>query len=239
MQLSRQLVGSILARFSERTNDAWETASEYGEPGYSFNHDATTPIIVLGYYWCHCGKNPHEGKQGRDGGSNPYYVTKASDSHSLEDHHPRLWKQLERQGVEFEWSDQWTIDSDHDKAYRTDPDMHGWMPSYVYRANGDIMTADDDIAEWVEWAKNKPARCIPTRIVSRDRIVEAGWQLIHEKLENGHHQGMDDDPQAYYDMETGKTHQDGSKWDYLFMLDETSQFYITFSMFAKVQDDES
>jgi hypothetical protein len=212
----------------------WESASQYGEPGYQTDR---ITLVVLGYYWCNCGKNPHAGKQGRNGGSNPYYVTRPEDLHSLEDHHPRIWKQLESQGVEFNWHDEWTIDSDHDKAYRTNPDMHGWQPSYVYTERGDIMTADDDIADWVEWAVNQPKRVIPTRIISRDRIIEAGFMLIHDRLESGHHEGMTDDPCAYYDMETGKP---ASKdWDYLFLLDDTSQFYITFSMWARQKDADS
>lgn len=238
MQMSYSLIHRLLSPWLG--DGDWQSASDYGEPGYSFRHDATTGIVVLGNYWCNCGKNPMTGKQGQyAGGSNPYYVTKPSDLHDLASHHPRVWRQMELQGVEFEWYDEWTIDSDHDKAYRTQSDSYHWMPAYQLTDTGDMLTADDDIAEWVEWAKNNPQRCIPTRIVKRDQLEAAGFMLIHDRLENGLHHGMDDDPQAYYDMESGKVGQDGSKWDYVFMLDDVSQFYITFSMMARVQEDES
>lgn len=214
-----------------------ESASQYGEPGYGTDR---TTLVVLGTYWCECGNNPHAGKQGRDGGSNPYYVTQATGLHSIEDHYPRIWKQLEAQGVEFEWHDQWVVDTDHDKAYRTDPDMHGWQPSYVH--NGDsLLTADDDITEWVLWAVNQPHKCIPTRIIKHQQIMDAGFVCIHDRLESGLHQGMDDEPDAYFIRECDKARSAGKQYEYLFMLDETSQFYITFSMWARevTEDGES
>ncbi len=212
MQVSYKVLEALVERHQ------WETCDEYGEPGYHVYHDTSmaegthTPKIVLGNY-----------------NDQSYHTPKQQVSR-----HARIMKQLEQQGVMWEWSDEWTIDSDHNKAYRTNPDSHWWQPSYVYTEGGDMLTADDDISEWIVWATDSPAeRCIPTRIIKRQQIMDAGFFLIHDRMENGFHQGMDADPAAMYDMEQDNMAKSGNTYRYLFTLDETSQFYMTFSMWAQ------
>lgn len=51
---------------------------------------------------------------------------------------------LERRGYAIEWYDEWIIDYDTDKAYRTSPDCMSWTPSYYMNESGEIYGK----AEW-------------------------------------------------------------------------------------------
>jgi uncharacterized Zn-finger protein len=193
----------------------WQTAGEYGEPGYG---TVNTTMVVLGNYWCNCNK--------------------IANLHEHANHHPRIWAQMKTQGIEFEWHDEWVVDYAYNKAYRCEADSYQWQPSYIMTDDGKLMTAANDIDTWTEWAANDAERAIPSRIINKQQLVDAGWMVIHDRIENGWHQGMDDDPKAYLDMEQDNMEKAGVKFDYLFTLDETSQFYITFSMWAKPQEGE-
>ena len=50
---------------------------------------------------------------------------------------------LEAAGYELEWSDEWIIDYDSNKAYRTNPTHYGWEPSFIL-IHGDVVGFDED-----------------------------------------------------------------------------------------------
>ena len=57
---------------------------------------------------------------------------------------------LEEAGYELEWSDEWYIDYNNDKAWRTSPDSYGWVRQIVYTDDGEVLTPDDGAAAVIE-----------------------------------------------------------------------------------------
>lgn len=227
MQLSYDTVRAIL---ESRLGDDFQHAHEYGEPGYSTGGDGSTPIIILGNYWCRCGKNPHAG-QPKGWNYAADSVVEPGDLHDHAAHHPRIWAQMESQGVEFEWNDEWVIDYDADKAYRTSGDSYQWKPSAIYTEGGDLLTPDSDIDEWIAWAANEPTRCITIRV----DLDDAGFELVNRdhSYESGWHPGQNDDPVKILEREQ-RYHPDDT---FVFTLDENSQFYSGFSLWRRPAHD--
>jgi hypothetical protein len=124
---------------------------------------------------------------------------------------------LEHDGYELEWSDEWMV-ANNGKAYRTQPDCHHWESSIMY-SNGDYLTPDDDIEDWLEACKAGKAP-LPSRF-KKEQIEAAGYTCIAEGLELGFFPGQDDNPylllQKYPDAVFHKTEQ--------------SQFYIKLSVY--------
>jgi hypothetical protein len=72
----------------------------------------------------------------------------------------KLQTRLESQGFALEWSDEWYVDSNRSKAYRTSPDSHGWE-SQLLMIDGDYLTPDDDLEEWVQQCEDNPNAALP------------------------------------------------------------------------------
>ena len=225
MELSYDTVRRILDKTLGDCGE-YEYCHQYGEPGYRFPTDATTPIVILGDYWCRCGKVLRE-----DG---------SPDLHDYAHHYPRLWARMEAQGVEFEWYDEWTIDYDNDKAYRTTADSYLWQPSLIVTDDGEYLTPDDDIETWIEWADRNPSHCIPNAVYSGADLIGEGFRQENtDRFYNGWHDGMTDDPNKILERVAKFYDEDAN---IVFTLDETSQFYIGFSVYVREQetdDDET
>ena len=214
MQLSYNTIRAIL----DRELDHYEDTYEYGEPGYTFPYGAETPMIVLGSYWCRCDKS--------------------AELHGQDFHHPRVWAQLESQGVQLEWHDEWAIDPEYGKAYRTQPDSYTWQPSYVLTEHCDMITADDDPETIIEWATDDPgARCIPRTIMPNPEatLTAAGFTLHNDRQESGWHQGMNANPRTIM-RDLAETVAPIDQLDIVFTLTETSQFHITFATYYRHTD---
>lgn len=210
-----KLSTDFLQRFIEERH-GWQTCAEYGEPGYSI--DVEGGFVVLGSYWL---PNDHP-KLNRD-----------QRIVSWDGLHPRIWAQMEAQGIQFEWSDEWVIDHDNSKCYRSTGDSYQWQPSYTYNDNGDILTPDDDLSDWIDWADCNPSRCLFSGMFTEAQMVEAGWTKFNEdQYEHGFHPGMTDTPQQ---VETAIKAAHGDDVCYVFMLDENSQFYSKFSAYYRLK----
>lgn len=218
MELSR----STIERYITERHDDWQWCSEYGEPGYG---NADTFVVVMGDYWCRCGHNPHTGRRKTwgDGEIAP------TDLHSYSDHHPRFWAAMEAAGVEFEWYDEWTVDYDNDKAYRTTGDSYSWQTSIVWTDDGEFLTPDDDIETWIEWAADDPKRCIPDRVYTVYDLMRAGFEQYNGGYESGWHKGQTDDPTEIL-ATVKRWHPDDTV---VFVLTEASQFYIGFHAYHR------
>lgn len=209
MELSAATVDRIIARLI-KDGHITDNAAEYGEPGYRLDHpDGTTPMILFGNWWCRCG----------------------GELHDIQSHHPRVWEQLNRQGVDIDWSDQWAVDYDTGKAYRTEPDSYQWQPTAIYDDDGELLTPDSDITEWVAWATDEdPAkRCLFAYHV--DMLEAAGWELYEDDFAAGWY-GRSDDP-ADILARARAEHPDD---EFVFVATSTGQFETRFALYHREPD---
>lgn len=143
---------------------------------------------------------------------------------------------LEAAGYELEWSDEWTIDYDNDKAYRTSPDSYFWRPAFIYTEGGDMLTPDDDEGDVIEEVaiekgKQKDAiKCLPNWI-TQDHLKAAGYEPWEDgkEYETGLHHGQDDSPDKVAKeifTHDGITHV-------CFFVNDKSQFDIRWCAFVK------
>ena len=152
--------------------------------------------------------------------------------------YPRIEAACREAGIEMEWLDEWYVDHENgSKAWRTSGDSYFWQPSLAY-GDGFVLTPDDDVEEWIEWAVNDPSRCITRAMKPMNELVEAGFQLWpddDERFESGLHQGMDDDPAKITDqIRDSFSDVPDDAIDIIFYLSESSQFYVTFKALVRV-----
>lgn len=207
-----EFVQKVYDKYSNES-DTLEFAGSYGEPGYS---SALSPerLIVLGNHWCKCDRQ---------------------DMHTIDKHYPHAFQALEDSGVEFEWYDEWTIDYENDKAYRSSPDSYSWQPSFVYSDDGGIITPDDDIDVWIDWALNNVSNVIPSVIYSGSDLEDAGFEKFNAyPFQNGFHEGMDETPEKAVEKLYA---EQGNDVEFVFSFQENSQFYIGFDLYYRSTQD--
>ena len=224
----------------------YDHADDYGEPGYSLS-DGLTPMVILGSFWCRC---MEFGADYADG----------TALHGIDKHFPEEWATLEEQGVQFEWYDEWVtvheyVDGQYvTNAYRTASDSYHWKPSAILDDDScEWLTPNTPDEEWVEWALNDPRRCIPSNMLDAADPTLVGWddeadepQVWWEYNEDSEHAGYATTYQSgWFDGQNAKPEeiteqirsQYGETTDVIFVLDETSQFYISFSAYYRRNDE--
>lgn len=238
MELSQRFVDTLVERLVEE-GVVTDYASEYGEPGYRFYGDGTQRFLI-GDWWCKCGefhRYPDGRLERRRGYNDEHGPPNPNRLHDVQSHHPRLWQQLESQGVEVAFYDEWMVDYETGKAYRTTGDSYHWQPSVVCDDNGEWMTPDTDIEVWVDWARNTPTRCLFDW--QRSDLESAGFENVNGVFEAGWFEGQTDDP-----VKLLKRYQDATddrNAEFVFMIDENSQFYTKFVLYRRgeeVDDDD-
>lgn len=207
--------------------DATGVAGEYGEPGYDMptpTDPNPTPLVIFGNYWHRSGS-----KWDRIGRERGRLCPSWMDSH------PRLFAQLEAQGVDFAWCDEWIEIAD--KAYRSTHDSYGWQPSFWFCGQWDEYAtlddlADNDLSLLTDDYVNNPRAAINLRGFDATRLVDAGWKQVNGVFQNGWHPGQDDDPVTL----TDEWRKDNPTDDIVFVIDGVGQFDIDFLMFVKPLD---
>lgn len=135
---------------------------------------------------------------------------------------------LESAGYNLEWSDEWLIDHDNDKAYRISPDSYGWQPLTRYDANCGILTPDSNIDEWIAYAEltdyAQPINILPSFI----DLSETDYERVECDYENGFHVGQNDDPKTLAKHFLGLLDVESI----VFKIDSTGQFDINFSVWV-------
>jgi hypothetical protein len=202
MQLSDNTVHRLLYPLFESGD--WDYANEYGEPGYPTDN---VTAVITGYYWL----------KGPNGELNSWW-----------DKYPRLMATLEEAGYHFEWCDEWYIDHESSKAYRTQPNSYQWQPSIMY-ADGEVLTPDDGIDAWIEYCINDPKRAIHGSVWSSSDLIEAGFTPYNGIYQNGWHQHMDDDPTDIF----AKIRAADPDLDVVFLISGVSQFYLDFEAYVR------
>lgn len=138
---------------------------------------------------------------------------------------------LEHYGYEIEWSDEWTTCGNCGKAVRTSPDCYSWQPSYAIE-NGEITCVNclvENAESYLETLENNPRTALN---ISQINPVDYGYVRVEAGFENGFHPGQKDDPREIYGHLSEKYDR------LLFQIDEKSQFYIGFAVWAKVGEEE-
>lgn len=139
----------------------------------------------------------------------------------------RIQDGLERQGFELEWSDEWFVDSNNDKAYRTSPDSYHWESSIMFSEEGcDYITPDDGIEAWIDECQNNARKALPSWW-SEDDITALGWTKTSDTYESGFHPGQNDSPEVI-----GKALEKAGK-EFLFQIGGKGQFDIRFHVWVK------
>lgn len=190
----------------------------YAEPGYGSDDD----VIVLGNW------NPK--RYPRDG--EPALTPRENIG-------PRLAEALERVGAEIQWLDEWAQCQTCWRAVRTQPDSYSWKPSYEFVEDHGPVCADCQIAYGVDALDeylNDPSKCItwcgPEHVEGFGFVKwEPGDPHTYA---NGWFPGQDDDPHKILEA-IKERHPDA---DVVFFLDESSQFYIRFSAYVRLPEDE-
>ena len=138
---------------------------------------------------------------------------------------------LEKNGYKVEWSEQWATCDNCYKAVRTSGDSYGWQPYFMFDSHGEVLCTDcckefpDDVLD----VFRGNAKCIPFDF--EKELVAAGYKQWKDRMEAGFHSGMNDDPKVLVKNLTTL----GVK-DFVFTLDDNSQFYSTFSCWVHADE---
>lgn len=146
----------------------------------------------------------------------------------------RISDYLEQAGFEIEWSDEWIIDYNNGKAYRTSPDSYDWQSQIRIDEYGDLLTPDSDIDEWIDYAAiddyAQPVNALPDFI---DMTKVEGWEKLNkESFVSGWHPGQNDNPQTI----AKKVFSEGGYIYLIFQITNVSQFDMCFDLWG-VKDD--
>lgn len=222
MHLSSQTILKVILKMGD---GQWQTSSGYGEPGYYCRNlpgEPDTSMVVLGDYWI---RKP-------DGSLTDW-----------ERKYPRLWKQMEAQGVNFEWEDEWDWLGDDYLAYRTQPDSHWWKPSWFWCDNERVPFTADTVNLLVDTMKNDPSKAIFVEGFKTDTLVMGGWFRISpdvdgwvvttdDKAWNGDEFGDLTDPKVIF----GAYKQAFPDNDVLFVITESAMTYCRYQAWAHLPE---
>lgn len=139
---------------------------------------------------------------------------------------------LERAGYAVEWSDEWTTCEDCGKAIRTSPDSYSYQPYSVLVDDCSIVClACIDWTDYLESIEDNPDRAV----VRNCNPADYGYRLLSgsAEYENGFHPGQNDRPADILKALHAKGHK-----RIVFRIPETSQFYITFETWQKIEDED-
>lgn len=222
MDIGHRTLSALMEKLEEIGRDHADYCDSYGEPGYWSAH---TQGVILGNYWCRCDHGPESDEDRARDNFQPL--------HGVEYHYPRVFAALEEQGFKLEWCDEWWIDYETGKAWRTQADSYSWQPSIIFDEEmGDYLTPDHDADVWIEWGVNNPDRCIP-RVVKID-LGAAGFEQWEphnpHTYESGWHPGQTDDPREITKQIRSEL---GDDVEVVFQLDATGQFDVRFSAWVR------
>ncbi len=142
----------------------------------------------------------------------------------------RIQDVLENNGFALEWSDEWIIDHDAGKAYRSSPDSYSWTPSYVLTEDCEIIgEADYDTDLYIEYLLNDTNRCATFRSFNP---ADHGFVKFNGEYESGFHPGQNDDP----DKVAKQIEDKYPDHDYLFTINGVGQFDTRWSAWIRPQD---
>jgi hypothetical protein len=155
----------------------------------------------------------------------------------VDNRYARLGDALERIGVEAHWLDEWQECDGCHSIVRCNADSYMWQPSYATVGDETYCSEcapGDYLQEVLESYIGDYNRCV-TSWVTESELTAAGFIRWNEPpFENGWHPGQTDNPRDI--SERFESENPGSDW--VFYLDENSQFYSRFSLFYRPVDSD-
>lgn len=146
--------------------------------------------------------------------------------------------EIERElNVSFVFSDEYTTCTDCGKVIRTSPSGYSWQPDF-YVGDGFIACnkcfndTEDYQEAYIQEKINSPKNAI-NGLISDSQLEELGFVKINkDSYESGYHYGQTDDPEEIY--------EELSKYfdEVVFIIDDSGQFDISFSAWARGEREE-
>jgi hypothetical protein len=133
--------------------------------------------------------------------------------------------------TEFVYSDEYSTCDDCSAIVRTSPNSYHWQPDF-YVGDGFLVCSKcfnentDYQEDYLRDRINNPKNAI-NGLLSEEQLEELGFEKLQGQYESGWHPGQTDKPELIFDK---------IKDDYdeiVFLIDEVSQFYITFSVWIR------
>lgn len=146
------------------------------------------------------------------------------------DKYPNFMEWIE-DNYEIEWSDEWMIDHNTGKAYRCVADSYGWEQQFRITEDGELITPDDDVSEWIDHCKIDDRTMLHTpsalpSFISQEDIEAEGFELINDDLQNGWYDRVDD-PKQIVDEYLGEYKE------IVFSLNGVGQFSVDFAAYGR------
>lgn len=145
---------------------------------------------------------------------------------------------LKKCGYELEWNDEWVIDYDYNKAYRTEPDSYWWQSSFIYTEHGNLITPDDSVSDVIEACEFTPHHNISGKMLPRwiteEQLKEEGFEPFEEEKESGHFPGQTDSTKEVLDR---VLKLEGVE-SVVFIYSEVSVFYSKWKAFVRYEESE-
>jgi len=140
--------------------------------------------------------------------------------------------QLEELEINLEWSDEWRICDACNRAIRTNPDSYHFKPQYWFHPDGayicEACTVEDP-DDYLEYLQSNPHACLTMSI----NLKDYGYRNLNaNSCETGFHPGQNDDPRTIYNELTEAGFE-----NFIFVLDEQSQFYQKWSVWLHENED--
>ncbi len=148
-------------------------------------------------------------------------------------------EKLDEMGVTIEWLEKYVQCTQCHKYAYASPAYYGDQPQYIWWEDEPICSdcVSDFMEEIVEDFKWDSDRALPEWCIAD--LEKLGFSCTHlpgqdescAKYFNGLHPGMDDNPKSI--MEEARKILPEDRYDAIFVLTESSQFYVGFSIFVR------
>lgn len=158
------------------------------------------------------------------------------------------WK--EPQLVLLEWSDEWIRCSHCYKAVRESPTSYGWLPSYVWVSDCEILCPDcyedPDNEDWreevIEHYANNPRMALPPQW---DELLEDhGFECYSEdtdtctRYQTGFHPHQTDDPKEIFKLLKEKFKSVWNRTQVVFIMRSKGQFDLDWGVYYRVREED-
>jgi|SRR5690554_2416902 len=143
------------------------------------------------------------------------------------DKYPRIMEWIE-ENYEIEWDDEWVIDYNNDKCYRTIHDSYGWQPSMYMDNNGEIFS--------YEWVNNMDEEEFKEFLIENDFLnnPKTAINLVRfepkgELIGENESRMFESQPDPKKMLELAK--EICPKNDFYFVIDSVNQFGLEFALY--------